>query len=193
MKAFEKARGEWLENNAGDAERDLKKAVEIDPTFAEAWLQMGKLEEASDPKAAKDAFVKALAADPKFVLPYEQLAVMAVQEQKWDEAVDQTGKALALDPAGTPQLWYYTALAKYQLGKTDEAQASAEKALAIDPRHSVPNVEQLLAVILARKADYAGALQHLKNCLTYMPSGPNADLLKQQIAQLEQKAGVVAK
>ena len=193
MKAFEKARGEWLENNAGDAERDLKKAVEIDPTFAEAWLQMGKLEEASDPKAARDAFAKALAADPKFVLPYEQLAVMAVQEQKWDEAVDQTGKALALDPAGTPQLWYYTALAKYQLGKTDEAQASAEKALAIDPRHSVPNVEQLLAVILARKADYAGALQHLKNCLTYMPSGPNADLLKQQIAQLEQKTGVVAK
>jgi len=118
---------------------------------------------------------------------------MAVQEQKWDEAAEQTGKALALDPAGTPQLWYYTALAKYQLGKTDEAQASAEKALAIDPRHSVPNVEQLLAVILARKADYAGALQHLKNCLTYMPSGPNADLLKQQIAQLEQKTGAVAK
>ena len=193
MKAFEKARGEWLENNAADSERDLKKAVAIDPTFAEAWLQLGKLEETSDPKSATDAFSKALAADPKFVLPYEQLAVMAVQEQKWDEAVDQTGKALALDPAGTPQLWYYDALAKYQLGKTDEAQASAQKALAIDPRHSVPNVEQLLAVILARKADYAGALQHLKNCLTYMPSGPNADLLKQQIAQLEQKTGAVAK
>ncbi|MGA2100855.1 MAG: hypothetical protein ABSG34_07100, partial [Candidatus Sulfotelmatobacter sp.] len=78
-------------------------------------------------------------------------------------------------------------------GKTDEALVSAEKALAIDPRHSVPNVEQLLAVILARKADYAGALQHLKNCLSYMPRGPNADLLKQQIAQLEQKSSRTAK
>ncbi len=193
MKAFEKARQEWLEHNDGDAERDLKKAVQLDSSFAEAWLQLGKLQESSDPQAAKDSFEKALAADPKFILPYEQLGVQAVQEQKWDEVLNQTGRALALDPAGTPQLWYYDALAKFQLGKTDEALVSAEKALAIDPRHSVPNVEQLLAVILARKADYAGALQHLKNCLSYMPSGPNADLLKQQIAQLEQKSSRTAK
>jgi len=68
-----------------------------------------------------------------------------------------------------------------------------QKGLDIDPRHSVPNIEQLLAVILARKADYAGALQHLKNCLSYTPSGPGADLLKQQIAQLERKKKTVAK
>ena len=49
------------------------------------------------------------------------------------------------------------------------------------------NTEQLLAVILARKADYAGALLHLNNCLSYMPAGPQADLVKQQIAQLEPK------
>jgi len=28
-------------------------------------------------------------------------------------------------------------------------------------------------------------LQHLRNSLTYMPPGPNADLVKKQIAQLE--------
>ena len=126
-------------------------------------------------------------ADPKFILPYEQLAALAVQGEKWQEAVDNTNHALELDPAGTPQLWYYDALAKFQLGKTDEANVSASKELAMDPRHTVPNAEQLLAVILARKADYAGALQHLKNCLTYLPAGPQADLVKQQIVQLETK------
>ena len=45
----------------------------------------------------------------------------------------------------------------------------------------------MLAVILARKADYTEALVHLKNCLTYLPTGPETDLVKQQIAQLEAK------
>jgi hypothetical protein len=49
------------------------------------------------------------------------------------------------------------------------------------------NTEQLLAVILARKADYTGALLHLNNCLSYLPPGPQADMVKQQIAQLEPK------
>ncbi len=187
MKAFEKAREEWIAQNPDGAEKNLKKAVQLYPSFAQAWLQLGKIQESSEPQAARDSFSKAMAADPKFILPYEQLAALAVQGEKWQEAVDNTSHALQLDPAGTPQLWYYDALAKFQLGKTDEANASASKALAVDPRHSVPNTEQLLAVILARKADYAGALQHLKNSLTYLPAGPQADLVKQQIAQIETK------
>jgi tetratricopeptide (TPR) repeat protein len=189
MKAFEKARGDWLENNPAGAQKNLRKAVELDPGFAEAWLQLGKLREATDPQGAKEDFAKALAADPKFILPYEQMAVMAVQAQEWREAIGHTSRALELDPAGTPQLWYYDALARFQLGQVDEAEASAKKGLAIDPRHSVPNAEQLLAVVLARKSDYAGAVEHLKNCLAYTSPGPNADLLKQQIAQLQRKAG----
>ena len=192
MKAFEKARGAWLEQNPDGAVRNLKKAVEFYPQFAEAWVQLGKLQEQSEPQAAKDAFSKTLAADPNFILPYEELVLLAVREQKWEDAEHSTGRALQVDPAGTPQLWYYDALAKYQDGKIDGAEASAQKVLAIDPRHSVPNAEQLLAVIMARKGDYAGALQHLKNCLSYTPSGPNADLLKQQIAQLESR-GIKAK
>lgn len=187
IKAYEKAREDWLEQNASGAQKNLQKAVQVDPQFAEAWLQLGKIRKNTDPQGAKEDFAKALAADPNFVLPYEQLAALAVQEQKWDEAVKETGSALALDQAGTPQVWYYDALAKFQLGKTNEAQVSAEKVLAIDPRHTVPNAEQLLAVVLARKGEYGGAIAHLKNCLIYTPQGDGADLIKQQIAQLEKK------
>jgi tetratricopeptide (TPR) repeat protein len=185
MKAFEKARGEYVDQNADAAQRNLKKAVQLYPGFAEAWLQLGKIQETSEPQSARDSFSKALAADPQFVLPYERLAALAARAEKWQEALDHTSQALRLVPAGTPQLWYLDSLAKFQLGKTDEANVSAAKSLAIDPRR--PDTEQLLAVILARKADYAGALLHLKNCLSYMPPGSQADLVKQQIAQLEQK------
>jgi hypothetical protein len=187
MKAFEKARAEWLDQDAGSALGSLKKAVAIYPEFAEAWFQLGKLQEASDPQGARDSFSKALAADPKFVLPYEQLAVLSAQAGNWQETEANTSQALQLDPTGTPQLFYYDALAKFQLGKISGASASASKSLAIDPRHTVLGTEQLLAVILARKADYAGALEHLRNCLTYFPAGAQSDLVKQQIAQIEPK------
>jgi tetratricopeptide (TPR) repeat protein len=188
-KSFEKARSEFVEQKPERAQRDLEKAVQIYPAFAQAWYQMGKLEQMAKPQDARTFYAKALAADPNFVLPYGQLAALAAQDEKWQEVVDNTGHALQLDPAGTAQVWYLDALGNFQLGKTDAAQASAIKALALDPQHVIPNSEQLLAVILAGKADYAGALAHLRNCLSYTPSGSNADFLKQQIAVLEQRAG----
>jgi regulator of sirC expression with transglutaminase-like and TPR domain len=56
----------------------------------------------------------------------------------------------------------------------------------LDPQHSVPGTEQLLALILAQEKNYTAAIDHLKNCLTYVPKGENADLVKQQIAKMEQ-------
>jgi len=90
-------------------------------------------------------------------------------------------------PEGTAVSWYLNALANYQTGKPDIAEASAVKPLALDSRHSVVNTEQLLAVILAKKGDFPGVLNHLRSNLSYVPPGPNADLLKQQIAQLEKR------
>ena len=187
IKSFEKARSEMLDHNSEDAEKDLRKAVEIDPAFAEAWLQLGKLQQVSDPQSARDSFSKALAADPNFVLPYEQLAALAAQSGNWQEVLDNTNHVIQLYPQGTAETWYLNALANYQLGKPNVAQASALQSLALDPRHSILNTEQLIAVILARKGDYSGALEHLGSSLTYVPPGPNADLLKQQIAQLEKR------
>jgi Tfp pilus assembly protein PilF len=187
LKLFEKARAEMLDHDSDGAQRDLKKAVESDPQFAEAWLQLGKLLMASDPQAARDSFSKALAADPKFVLPYEQLAVLASQSGNWQEVLDNTNHIAQLYPQGTAISWYLSALANYHAGKLGVAEASASKSLALDPQHSVMNTEQLLAVILARNGDFPAALSHLRNSLTYVPPGPNADLLKQQIATLEKR------
>lgn len=186
MKHFDKARADWLSRNANGAERELEKAVKIDPQFAEAWYQLGKLEQMKNENdKALVSYQKAASADPKFVSPYEGIAELSAPQKKWQEVENATQAALKLDPAGTPQLWYYDALGKYNLGKVDEAEASARKSLAMDPQHLAPNTEQLLAVMLASQGQLAEALQHLQNSLTYVKAGPNADLIKQQIAQLE--------
>lgn len=89
--------------------------------------------------------------------------------------MDVTSRELELNPSGTADAWYYNALGNYHLRKLDAAEASAEKSLAMDPLHVQPNTEQLLAVTLAEKHYFTGALQHLRNCLTYFPPGPNLD------------------
>jgi len=183
--SFEKARKEWLDNKPDRAQKDLQKAVEAYSQFAEAWYQLGKIQEASKSPEASNSFSKAVAADPKFALPYEHLAPLAAQAGKWQELLDDTTRELALSPRGTLDTWYYNAFGNYQLKKMDVAEASALKSLSMDPQHVQPNTEQLLAVILVEKQDYSGALQHLRNCLTYFAPGPSLELVKQQIAQIE--------
>jgi tetratricopeptide (TPR) repeat protein len=185
VKSFEKARMEWLDNKMDRAQKDLQKAVQIYPQYAEAWYQLGRVQEAAKSPEAHDSYSKAVAADPLFVLPHEHLASLAAQAGRWQETLDETARELELNPRGTLQVWYYNALANMQLKKMDVAEASAKKSLAMDPLHEQPNTEQLLAVLLANKGDDAGALEHLKNCLTYFPPGPDLELVKQQIAQLE--------
>src|ERR1700722_13596998 len=193
VKAFDKARTDLLEQKQDQAQKNLEKAVEAYPSFAAAWYQLGRLKEASNATEAQSSFARAAAADPQFVLPYEQLAALAAQAGKWQEVIDNTNRALQLDPAGTAQIWYLDGLANFQLGKFNKSEASAQKSLAMDPSHTIPNTEQMLAVILAGKGDYNGALAHLRNCLTYLPRGPNTDLLKQQISQLERKVTATRK
>jgi tetratricopeptide (TPR) repeat protein len=193
-KEADKARSDEADKNPGSARRHLEKAVSIDPQFAEAWYQLGKLEELDKPQDALSAFVKATAADPKFVPPYEHIAALAGTEKKWQEMANAANHALQLNPAGTPQIWYFSAVANYNLGKRSVAETAALSALSLDPSHkAAPNTEQLLAVILAGRGDVKGALEHLRNCLTYTPPGPNADQMKQQVAQLEKAAKQPAK
>jgi tetratricopeptide (TPR) repeat protein len=189
IKEFEKARDEYLTGKLDKAQGDLKKAAQIYPQFAEAWYQLGKLQrKANDATGARESFSKALTADPKYLPPYEQLAELDALDGKWQDVENRTSEALKLDASGSAQIWYYDALAKFKLGKAKEAEESAKKALEMDPAHSVSNTEQLLAVMEAGRGDYSEALQHLKNALTYLPAGPNADLVKQQIAMLESQA-----
>ena len=190
INSFEKARGEMMQHDFDAAEHELEKTVKVDPQFAEAWVQLGRLQASSDPKAAGESFSKAIAADPKFVLPYEQLASLASQSGDWKSVLENTNHLVQIYPEGTAQAWYLNALANYQMGKVNAAEASAYKSLALDPRHTFLNTEQLLAVILAGQGNLPGALQLLRNSLTYIPPGPNADMLKQQIAQLEKRVAV---
>ncbi|HTW49531.1 MAG TPA: tetratricopeptide repeat protein [Acidobacteriaceae bacterium] len=187
-KAFDEAHDDWLHRNYAGAQQDLQQAVQLSPQFAEAWFMLGRLQLGSDQAAAEVSFKKAHAADPKYVPPCIMLAGLAMAKRNWPEASEWATTALTLDPGGTARLWYYDAQADYHLGKNEAARTSAQNALAMDPEHDVPNAEELLALTLADKGDYAEAAAHLKHSLNYITAGPSVDLIKRQLAYMEQQS-----
>ncbi len=185
LKEFDRAHNDDLDKHFDSARQHLQKAVSIDPKFAEAWYHLGQLEQKDNPEDALTAYKKAAGADPNYIPPYEPIAELSALQKNWQAVVDATNQALRLNPAGTPQIWYFNAVGNLNLGNRARAENSAETSLSMDPSHRAPNTEQLLAVIQAGRGEYAGALEHLLHCLTYMPPGPNVEVVKQQIAQLE--------
>jgi len=186
LKELDKAQADESNKSLGSAKKHLQKAISLDPQLAEAWYHLGKLQEKDKPQEALEAFKKAAAADPKYIPPYERIAALEAVQQKWQDVADAANHALQLYPAGTPQIWYFSAVGNYNIDASGQAETSALNALAMDPNHLVaPKAEDQLAVILARRGAYAEALEHLRHCLTYIHSGADADLIKLQIAQLE--------
>jgi hypothetical protein len=187
VKDWSKAGADMLAQEPERARKELEKAVRTYPAFADAWYQLGRLQVLSDPRNARLCLEKAVAADPSFVRPYGQLAALAARGEDWQGVLENTDHSLQLEPQGTIWIWYYSALANFQLGRVDLAEATAKKLLKMDPLHNIRNGEQLLAAILARKSDYGGALAHLRNCLTYIQDSSDVILLKEEIAQLERR------
>ncbi|MGC2637904.1 MAG: tetratricopeptide repeat protein [Acidobacteriaceae bacterium] len=193
VKAFARAHDEWLHRDPAGAQKDLEAAVQTDPQFAEAWYLLGRLQLSSDIAAATASFTKAQAADPKFVSPCAYLAGIAIDQKNWPEADRWTTRALQLDPAGTARIWYYAAEAEYRMGKNEAARTSATNAMAMDPDHNWPRAEDVLALTLLDKGDYTEALAHLRNTLSYVSSGPEADLIKRQIDFVQQQSASAKK
>jgi tetratricopeptide (TPR) repeat protein len=213
LKELEKAQADEMDNNLGSAKKHLQKAVSIDPQLAEAWYHLGKLEEKDKPQDALNALNKAAAADPKYIPPYEHIAAVsagqaadpkftssdpkiptaAAVKKKWQDVVDATDHALQLNPAGTPQVWYWNSVGNYNIGYRQLAETAALTALSMDPGHkAAPKAEDQLAVTLFAKRDFAGALEHLQKTLTYT-NGKDADEIKFQIAQVEKQLNQKAK
>lgn len=195
-----KAQADEQDKNYGSAKKHLQKATSIDPQLAEAWFHMGKLQEKDNKlQDALNAFNKAAAADPKYIPPYEHIASISatqaadpkfgspdVLKKKWQDVVDATNHALQLNPAGTPQIWYWNSVGNYNIGDKELAENAALTALSMDPGHkAAPKTEDQLAVVQASRGKYKDALQHLYKCKAYTPPGQDAELIKAQIAQLE--------
>jgi Tfp pilus assembly protein PilF len=185
MRAYEKAQKAKAEKPE-EAEKYLTKAVEIYPQFAAAWTLLGDIHrQRNEFDAARTDYARAAAADPQFVNPTYGLAVIAMQEKKWDEAVRLSDQVLKLNAGAFPLAYFFSAAANYNLQKFEAAEDSARKFKALDTQHAHPDVCLLLSYVLSHKQDYAGAAHEIRDYLAAAPNSPDAEQLKADAKRYE--------
>jgi tetratricopeptide (TPR) repeat protein len=172
---------------AGAAQSEFQKAVDAYPQFAAAFYELGLIAHDSDRVAARQWYLRAIQADPKYIRPYAELARLSAAERDWAAALDWSTKCVGLNRYGSPDAFFYGAVAKFNLGDGAGAEEFARRAAELDFRHRNPKIQQLLAAILLRKQDAAGAAEQLKAYLQYAPDAKDAPAVRQKLAAIEGK------
>ncbi|SPE32330.1 TPR repeat-containing protein (modular protein) [Candidatus Sulfopaludibacter sp. SbA3] len=185
-KAYEKGLQDAKRNKLDDATRDFEKAVELYPGHAEAWYELGRIQAGrSQTDAARQSFNAALKADPKFVNPYVQLAILTLDAKKWQELADVTDRAMRLDSFDYPQLFLFNAVANYNMHKFDLAERSIKLAVRLDTQHRFPEIPHLMGLIMVLHKNYAAAAEQLRTYLKMSPDAEDAPSVRAQLVELE--------
>ena len=202
VRAYQKGLAAERNGKLPDASKDFDKAVKIYPKYVYAWFQLGLVlqkQKLNDP--ARNAFLQAANLDPKFLLPFMELASLAFAEHNWPEVLKFTGHILDLDPVNKTNVteyildldplncmeaYFYDAVAHYELHQIDQAEKSALKAKHVDLLTRFPQLHVLLAEIFAQKQNYPEAIDELQTYLALVPTASEADYLRQKLAKLEQ-------
>ncbi|HKD14797.1 MAG TPA: tetratricopeptide repeat protein [Candidatus Angelobacter sp.] len=184
--AYEKGRRAFDENKFSDAEKELAKAVKIYPGLAAAWSLLGDIHQHGRQLdvAVKD-YQQAISADPQFVNPNFGLGLIAMQEKRWQDAIQFTDKVLKMNAAAFPSAYFYNAVANYNLGRPELAEDNAKRFKTLDTEHRHPDVCLLLGQIFIRKQDLANAAQEMRDFLTIAPNANNAPEVRDQLKRLE--------
>jgi tetratricopeptide (TPR) repeat protein len=187
-RAFDKGMEAFRKDRLDNAARQFAKAVELYPKYADAWYRMGHVQvQKKDPAGGRISFGKAITADPKLVPPYVELAALNVNESKWQEAVEYSQKAIRLDSFGAPAVYFFDALANYNLRNWDATEKSARQLERIDTQHRYIKINRILGTLLAARNDYAGAADQLREYLKFAGNEKDADEVRGQLAELERR------
>lgn len=188
--AYYRALQNIRKNKLPEAYKDLHKAVSAYPNYAAAWYELGRLQvQDHEIQDGRKSFANAVAADAKFISPYAQLAELEAQAEDWTALAGITSKLLNLDSVDYPMAYFYNATANLNLGQIDAAEKSARDGIKLDTPHRFPKLDQVLAMILARKKDYAGAAAHLRSYIALAPDAEDAALMKKELGHLELLSG----
>jgi tetratricopeptide (TPR) repeat protein len=191
-KAYEKGLTAVKKDKPDQADQEFRKAVQLYPRYAEAWYELGKvLERREHYPEAREAYASALAADSKYVYPYQQLYQLALREQNWKDLADKTDQLLHLDPYEFPAAYYFNALAHLQLKEYDAAEKSAHQAVEADRKQMNPKTHYLLGAILIQKQSWTDAAVSFRAYLKAAPNAPDKAQVEKTLGQLDQQISQV--
>jgi tetratricopeptide (TPR) repeat protein len=168
------------------AESELTKAVSIYPKFALAWYQLGQVRQKRNaPAKAAEAWTESRKQDPKYIKPYESLAVAADRQGDWSAAEQYSKEWLQLDPDDFPGAYLINAVANARLNRAELAEAAARNGLRVDKDHKLPRLDYVLGLILMQKQEYAESAKYFRAYLELAPNARDASAVRDQVAKLD--------
>jgi tetratricopeptide (TPR) repeat protein len=139
--AFDRGMSAYRDDRDEEAVEAFKRAIELDPDFAEAHYRLGlaynatkKSDEAE--KAFRDAvkaYEKLTKRDEKNSDAFYLLGICYEKLGEYDDAVKALKEAVKSSPAENDDKYYELANAHYQLAQYDEAVRALNKALEVNP------------------------------------------------------------
>ncbi len=170
--------------------KELEKAVKIYPEFAAAWHLLGEIRlELKDHSGARQALEQALAADSHYANPYISLAMLELEEERWEEAAQLSAQALALD-SQLIRAHYFNALAHSFLGNLDVAEESILRVQKSSQAQDYPAIHLILGWVESEKGNFQLAAAEYRRFLKVQPTGSIAEKLKEELTQWE-KQGLI--
>ncbi|HYY42859.1 MAG TPA: hypothetical protein VE775_09025, partial [Pyrinomonadaceae bacterium] len=116
------------------AREAARKAVELDPTSAEAYSALGfaTITHDFDWQSAERQHLRALELNPKYATAHQWYGFHLAMEGRFEESILEMQRARALDPL-TPSIVQALSWAHYQARQFDEAIAASRQLLDIEP------------------------------------------------------------
>jgi tetratricopeptide (TPR) repeat protein len=168
---------------------ELMRTVDLQPSNVQARIELGSmLVAAHELDRATEQAKAVLAIQANNADAYALLANIAARKGDRPEAIAQIQHAISLDPSKSN---YHSMLGLLQLGDPATASAGEEdirKAVSLDPKSVSPRL--ILASLLERKGDMAGAEENLKGAIA---ADPKNEIARVTLADLYQRQGNAAK
>jgi len=188
-KAFQKGMDQAKKKRPGEAMASFRNAVKLDPRFAAAWNELGKLQaDRGQTEEAHQSFDAAAKAEPRWPLPFLEISLIESHAHHWQEVADLTDHVMSLNSFDYPQAFFLNAVANFNLKHMDAAEKSVRSAERLDTRHRYPQSAHLLATILANRREWAAAADELRNYLALAPHAADAPVVRKELDHMEKLA-----
>ncbi|HET7032431.1 MAG TPA: tetratricopeptide repeat protein [Casimicrobiaceae bacterium] len=166
----------------GDPESAIaqyRKAIELDPTFIQAYANLADLYRARGAESDSEAALRAgLARDPNAAALHYALGLALIRQKRTAEATKEFAEAVRLDPAD-PRFAYVYAVAQNDSGQRKEALQTLETARKRSPYDR--DVLAALAHYTAAAGDRETALRYVKQLQELDPENRDYATLGAQI------------
>ena len=119
-----------------EAEKHLRKAIELNPGYAPAFLNLGEsFRNRKRYEEALEAYSSALRINPDYPLPYVAMGYLFFKLKRYEEAVSSMKRALSLQPGlpMAPRLYSLIGQSLSKMGRYEEAKRYLRRARELAP------------------------------------------------------------